>query len=354
MDEMFDKYLLSSTSCFKGLRTYPMSLVNSLQPKFCLSVPSYSESKSQLPNFLSKVGKLIFRDMFFRAFSYLWIKGNPAFQGESYRRPIASGVPLGKNQPRRVLERSDSTFKNGHYGGASGSTPSGNPTSGADRNSFQLTPVGGPDMNGNRAHSFKMESQESLVGGSNGSLRGTSAPMRQHPQLRDVSANNWQGSVSYPLIPGLPNMAVEESELESLPSLTDCTNTGSNTELSKEISTSVAISPPSVLSTRRNVGNSSWDGLPQFWMKQCVGDAIPHNAVKARVEKLCWKAWEIAFGTHDGKIDRDSERRKDGKKVKRLSNINLRIRQQTTGIIFPSSLIKMNMMAKAKINLFIP
>lgn len=292
IDELFEKYLYSCDSYIKRLYTYPLALINTLQPKFCLRVPSYSESKSQLPNFLSKSGKLIFRDMFFRAFSYLWIKGNPAFQGESYRRPIASGVPLSKSHRRqsRILERSHSTLKNGHFSSTANSASSVN----NQRNSFQMTAVC-PDMNGNRATAFKMESQESLA--SNGSTRGiNSAPMRQHPQLRDVS--NWQGSVSYPLIPGLPNMTVEESELESLPfsALTNCTN--ENTEPSKEIN-NVASSPPSsVVHIRRN--GISWDGLPQFWMKQCVGDAIPHNAVKARVEKLCWKAWEIAFGTHDG------------------------------------------------------
>lgn len=293
---MFEKYLHSQPTCFRKVRTYPMSIINSLAPTFFLVVPSYSESKSQLPSFLSREGKAIFRDMFFRAFSYLWIKGNPAFQGESYRRPIASGVHLGKHgmskmQPR-LLDRSQSNLRNGQI----------IVTAVEDRNSFQLGSMAqpgsmsGPDYNGNRAETLLKEVQsQETINSSSGSLRGASAPMRQHPQMKDLSATNWQGSVSYPLIPGLPNLAMEDSEMESLSlSLSQCTN--ENNEPKEIINAS--ISPPSDLTSR---SRNAWDGLPQFWMKQCVGDAIPHNAVKARVEKLCWKAWEIAFGTNDGK-----------------------------------------------------
>lgn len=283
MDEMFEKYFNSCSSYWKRFCMYPKMLVNSLQPTFCLNVPSYSESKSQLPSFLSKSGKMIFRDMFFRAFSYLWIKGNPAFQGELYRRPIASGVPLSKASSR--VPSQASTIRNGSFSTQAQSN-------GSERNSFQLGSVAGHDMNGNRG--VKVDSEEDS---SNLSLRGASAPMRHHPQLRDVSATNWQGSVSYPLIPGLPNMTVEESDVESLPGGGTVCYTHEN-ESGMDMGTP-RVSPPSVL-TRRNC--TSWDGLPQFWMKQCVGDAIPHNAVKARVEKLCWKAWEVAFGTHDGKL----------------------------------------------------
>ncbi|CAL8082532.1 unnamed protein product [Orchesella dallaii] len=307
IDEMFEKYLHSRKCFFRRLYTQPMSIFNSLEPKFCLSVPSYSESKSQLPSFLSKKGKHVFRDMFFRAFSYLWIKGNPAFQGESYRRPIASGVPLGKSLYSRIhhhhhqgplFERSQSSLKNGHY--------ASNPIN-EDRNNIQLGLVGpGPDLNGNRSQSLIKGSPSTEVMSSAGSVRGTSAPMmlhRQHPPLRDVSAANWPGSVSYPLIPGLPNLAIEDSEFESLQnSLNQCTNENSDTQ---EI-TSVAISPPSVLMRKSGI---SWDGLPQLWMKQCAGEAIPfHNALKARVEKLCWKAWEVAFGTFDDLFEVDIAR----------------------------------------------
>jgi hypothetical protein len=64
--------------------------ISSLSPKFTLNVPTYSESKSNIANLRTPQHKSIFQDMFYRAFSYLWIKNNPALKGESYQR-LANG-----------------------------------------------------------------------------------------------------------------------------------------------------------------------------------------------------------------------------------------------------------------------
>jgi len=42
------------------------------------------------------------------------------------------------------------------------------------------------------------------------------------------------------------------------------------------------------------------DRLSPIWIKQCIGDIIPPNAVKARVEKLCRGVWDTVMGPDDG------------------------------------------------------
>jgi hypothetical protein len=41
---------------------------------------------------------------------------------------------------------------------------------------------------------------------------------------------------------------------------------------------------------------STSNRLSLVWIKQCVGDVIPPNAIKARVEKLCRNTWVSVMG----------------------------------------------------------
>lgn len=42
--------------------------------------------------------------------------------------------------------------------------------------------------------------------------------------------------------------------------------------------------------------------LSTIWVKQCVGDVIPSNAVKARVEKICNSVWDTVVGLDEGML----------------------------------------------------
>jgi len=85
MDENFEKFANKrecSASAFgkKNLR----GKLTAVEPLLEVKVPSYSESKSTIPSLSFQKEKDVLEQFFFKAFSYLWIKGKPAFQGEAY------------------------------------------------------------------------------------------------------------------------------------------------------------------------------------------------------------------------------------------------------------------------------
>jgi hypothetical protein len=68
-------------------------------------------------------------------------------------------------------------------------------------------------------------------------------------------------------------------------------------------------------------------GLNPAWVRKCVGEAIPSNAVKNRVEKLCHKAWEAVMGPDEDLVELDLSQFfsedfwKTARKVARLNSL---------------------------------
>lgn len=89
MDEIFDAVLSDERSTCSKLILDLLSLLI-LSPMCSLSLPTYSEAKSNIFALSIPEEKATFRDIFSRAFSYMWIKNNPALKGESYQNGITS------------------------------------------------------------------------------------------------------------------------------------------------------------------------------------------------------------------------------------------------------------------------
>ena len=267
MDELFEKSLSSSFGFFSlGLRTLVFS---AFRPEMTLMVPTYAESKSTLYNLHTKEEILIFQSMFYRAFSYLWIKKNPAFKGESYQRPIASGYhfmpPGGASivslSPTVMYEEKESDDDD-LFRSTNGATKDFSvPTALANVTMFNVNAIPSGTPNG---------------GG------GMVAPYEK-PKRDAWSASN---GISFPLLPGMDTnfaspAAGQDKRRNHAASRISFTTDRSNSLESDEFRPT--------------------DGpLSPTWVRKCVGESIPSNAVKARVERLCSKVWRSIIGREDG------------------------------------------------------
>ena len=266
MDELFEKSLSSSFGFFSlGLRTLAFS---AFRPEMTLMVPTYAESKSTLYNLQSKEEILIFQSMFYRAFSYLWIKKNPAFKGESYQRPIASGyhfIPPGAAtivslSPEVMYEEKESDDDDLLHSSNGSTKDFSVPKALANVTMFNVNAVPGAVINNGGAVVSPYERLK-----------------------RDAwSASN---GMSFPMLPGMDTSFAS-------PAAHDRRRNNALSRMSFTTDRSNSVESDDFRAT---------DGpLSPTWVRKCVGESIPSNAVKARVERLCAKVWRTVIGREDG------------------------------------------------------
>jgi len=210
-----------------------------------VKVPTYAETKVNITHLTLSKDKKILRDMFFRAFSYLWIKENPIFQGSLYKRPVASGRLLyniaDKNENKNRSSKED------------------------EEDSISELP----------------EKYKSSRFVKNLARRRASAP----PELLDFTEVDFNGGHMIATFPELPGM----------------TKPNENAEQIQETTNNSFLNVPGNEDMDSNYKNKH-DGMKNYlWIKQCVGDSIPSNAVKSRVEKMATNAWNITVGSLEGK-----------------------------------------------------
>ncbi|CAG7834181.1 unnamed protein product [Allacma fusca] len=251
IDEIFEKAFGDRRSC--SAMGFPSNIRNTLfgtiKPQMTLMVSTYAESKSTLANLRSKEEIRIFQSMFYRAFSYLWIKKNPVFKGESYQRPIASGYHFIPPGGATVIAISDGSFDDKDFFDEEDHHEHGNHQK--------------RHTNGVRDFSMSKALFSATMANVNAMLPGSAvAPRHPVPTSNGSTREAWSNGLMFPHLPD-----------------------GSETPDSMHRTSSVE--------------------LNSIWVRKCVGEAIPSNAVKNRVEKLCYKAWHAIMGSEEDLVEVD-------------------------------------------------
>lgn len=195
--------------------------------------------------------------MFYRAFSYLWIKNDPALKGELYHKEITKNTSLRKTDrltaAREAIPNLDSD------------TVDANPITSSEEFSFNSALFKCTKTSVNFLKIVESAEDSST---NNGTLDST-------------TANNIDEGTDHPQV---PPQSFNKPRSQSQGQVFSRQSTRSTFE---------------DLDLKRNSDTSS-DRLSTIWIRQCVGDVIPSNAVKVRVEKICKSVWDTIMGLDDG------------------------------------------------------